>query len=174
MEEKTLGSRYIYKGKILNLRMDEVEMPNNITAKREIIEHSESVGIVAVDNDYILMVNQYRSPLKRSILEIPAGNIDPGENPEEAALREMSEETGFLPQRLDKLGSFYLCPGYSNEKMHCFLATDLIPHKKEGDIDENIEVIRVKADDLVRMVESCEIEDVKTVAGILLYNSRRS
>jgi ADP-ribose pyrophosphatase len=120
--EETVSSRVIYSGHVIKLRLDEMTLPSGQSIKREIIEHSGAVAIVALDeNNNVLLVKQYRHAASKALLEIPAGGIEPGEAPEATVRREMQEETGYLPGKLERLGGFYSAPGYATEYLHGFL-----------------------------------------------------
>ncbi len=113
--EKTLSSRLIYEGRVVKLRVDTVKMPNGRETTREIVEHSDCVAIVAIDDkDNVLLVKQFRQPVGKALLEIPAGGIEPGEDPVITVRREMREETGYLPRKVERVGGFYSAPGYSS------------------------------------------------------------
>lgn len=169
LKEKTKDSQCIYKGKILNLRVDTVELPDGRTAKREIVEHKDAVAIVPlVDTTQVVMVKQYRQPAGQVLLEIPAGVMDDGENPGGSARRELMEEIGYAPGKLTQMFSTYLAPGYSEEMLHTFLAEDLTPARADMDDDEFIEVVIIELDDAVGLIRSGEIKDAKTVCGLLM------
>src|SRR4030042_6308571 len=144
--EKTLSSKLIYDGRAIRFRVDTVRMPDGRETTREIVEHSEVIVVVAIDEkDNVLLVRQYRTPIKKELLEIPAGGIDNSEKPEEAVRREMQEETGFLPQKLVRLGGFYSAPGFCTEYLHVFLATALVPgwlHAEDTD-EISLELVRI-------------------------------
>jgi len=140
-EEKTLSSQLIYDGQIVKLRVDIVRMPGGRETRREIVEHSDCVAILAIDNDNnVLLVKQFRKAVEKELLEIPAGGIDPGEDPVTAVRREMQEETGYLPQKVERLGGFYSTPGYCTEYLHLYLATDLTPSQLFAEDTENIKL----------------------------------
>ncbi|MFC1978716.1 NUDIX hydrolase [Chloroflexota bacterium] len=167
-EEVTIESKLIYKGRIFNLRDDTVKLPNGRTTQREIIEHNDVVAIVALDeSDNALLVKQYRKPVEKTLLEIPAGGVEPGEDPNASALREMQEETGYLPKQLNKIGGVYASPGYCTEFLHLYLATDLVPDKLSADDDEHIELVRVPLSEIPQLISSGEICDAKSVAALL-------
>ena len=124
--ERTISSKRIFDGKILSLRVDTVALSNGIEATREVIEHGPAVAIVPVDDKgNVHLVRQYRKAVGDSLLEVPAGRMDQGEDPAEAAHRELGEETGLTAGKLDFLGSYFTTPGFTDEEMHTFLATDL-------------------------------------------------
>ena len=166
-EEKTMKSEKVYKGKIINLRVDTVELPDKKYSKREIVEHPGSVGIVAITEDnHMVLVNQFRKPVEKSILEIPAGKIEINEEPKETALRELYEETGYRAGNIEYLFEFYTSPGFSNEKMYLFLATELLEGHAEPEDDEYIEMEKIPLEDLIDMVLRGDIVDSKTIIGI--------
>ena len=169
LKEKTLSSRRIYDGRILNVRVDTVELPNGCVSTREIVEHRGAVAIVPIlDTDRIVMVRQFRQPVGEVLLEIPAGTLAPGEDPDDCALRELAEETGYQAGDLRKLFSSYLAPGYSSEMLHTYLATGLSKTEANTDPDEFVEIVVVRLDDAVGMIGSGEIRDAKTICGVLM------
>ncbi len=167
--ERVVASSRLYEGRILNLRVDEVELANGRRAKREVVEHGEAVAIVAVDDGgLVFLVRQYRLAAERSLLEVPAGGIEPGEGAEEAAQRELQEETGQRADSLQRLCGFYVSPGFCTEYIHLFLATGLSPGAAEADPDEQIGVERVSLEEALALVECGEIEDAKSIIGLLI------
>jgi len=168
--EETLSSRRLYDGAVVRLRVDRVRMPSGREAVREVVEHSGAVVIVAVDAEgHILLVRQYRHPIARPLLELPAGTLDGDEEPEVCAARELQEETGFRPGRLRRLGRFLVSPGYSTEYIHAYLATDLEPAPAGGGDEEEIQVLALPLAEVLRLVEAGELEDAKSVAALFLY-----
>src|SRR5699024_6883235 len=134
---------------------------------REIVEHPGSVGIIAItDDNHMVLVNQFRKPVEKSLLEIPAGKIEINEEPKETALRELYEETGYKAGKIEYLFEFYTSPGFSNEKMYLFLATELTEGEAEPEDDEYIETEKVVVKDLMDMVLRGDIVDSKTIIGI--------
>lgn len=169
-QEKVISSKVIFNGRALKLRVDTVRMPDGRETTREIIEHSEVIVVVAVDEkDNVLLVRQYRSPVGKELLEIPAGGIDDGEKPEEAVRREMQEETGFLPRKLVKLGGFYSAPGFCTEYLHLFLATDLVLSRLHAEDTDEISLERVPVKEIPAMLASGKFEDAKSIAGLYMY-----
>ena len=170
MKEKTSKSELIYKGKILNLRLDKVILPNGREAKREIIEHSGSVAILPlIGKDKFLLVQQYRKPVEKVLLEIPAGRIERGENLKECAKRELMEETGYQANDFKKLASVYLAPGYSSEIIHIFLARNLKKSKPNPDEDEFIKTVTLNKKEVLDKIIDNKIKDSKTIVSILLF-----
>lgn len=167
--EKTIETERIYEGRVINLRVDTVTLPNGRTSKREIIEHRGAVAIVPIINDHqVVLVRQFRQSAGRVLLEIPAGGLEPDEEPADCACRELSEETGFYPNRLTEMFYSYLAPGYSTEKLYTFLAEDLISKRSASDTDEFLETVTVNLEDAIGMIRSGEIADAKSICGLLL------
>ncbi|MES0278689.1 MAG: NUDIX hydrolase [Dehalococcoidales bacterium] len=169
MSEKTMPSQQIYDGRILKLRVDTVRLPSGRMSKREIVEHDDSIAIVAIDgDDNVLLVKQFRKAVEKEVLEIPAGGIEPGEEPVAAVKRELCEETGFLPKRVERIGGFYSAPGYSSEFLHLFVASDLTPEKLQAEDTESIKVERVPVSQILELIRTGAISDAKSVAGLLM------
>jgi ADP-ribose pyrophosphatase len=166
--------RLVYQGRVFTVQVESITLPNGHPLEAEIIRHPGSVVIVPVKDDgSVLLVRQYRHAIGRSVWELPAGSLKPGESVESAAIRECHEETGLIPDRLDYLGAYYPTPGYCDEQMHFYRATGL-RRPRTGDAaahpdeDEDIEA-RAFDRDLVRgMMASGEIVDLKTVGGLAL------
>ncbi len=174
-KENTVKSEKIYEGRILNLRVDTVELPNMKYGKREIVEHPRGVAMIPVAKDgTIFMVKQFRKAVEKELLELPAGIVEVSEEPREAAQRELQEEIGYKSEKLTYLFDAYVSPGFTDEKLSIFLAEDLVPSKLEEDDDENLDVCQYTLDELVRLVDDCEIVDAKTIIGILYLKSIRS
>ena len=169
LAELTIGTKRIYEGNIINVRVDTVRMPSGRDATREIVEHSHAVCIVPIDNEgNVVLVRQYRKPAEDALLEVPAGGVEDGEVSEEAVLRELQEEIGYTADHLEHLSSFWVAPGWATEYMHAYLATGLRESRLDGDEDENIEVVRLRFDEAVSMLKTGEINDGKTIAALLL------
>jgi ADP-ribose pyrophosphatase len=170
LAEETLSSRLVFEGRALKLRVDKVKLPSGRQTTREIVEHENCVAIVALDDaDNILLVRQFRKPVEKELLEIPAGGIDPGESPEDAVRREMREETGFLPRKVVKLGGFYSSPGFCTEYLHLYLATDLVSKPLQAEDSESISLIRVPLAQIPGLIASGAICDAKSIAGLLAF-----
>lgn len=163
--EKTIESKYVYKGKILNLRVDKVELENGKASTREIVEHKGAVAIIAIDGDCLLMVKQFRKAIEKDLLEIPAGKIE-NEDPLNCAIRELKEETGYTAAKWNFICEFYSTPGFSNEKIYLYCATDLAKGEAVPDEDEFIKIERLKMKDAIRMLKNGEFHDAKTIIGL--------
>lgn len=169
LTEKTLESKRIFEGRIVNLRVDTVELPNGKTSTREIVEHPGAVAIVPMlDHETVVLIRQYRQAVGGVILEIPAGTLNKGEDPFDCARRELQEEIGYHPKKLTKMFHSYLAPGYSTEMLHTFLAEDLEKVGVNRDSDEFMEVVTVHLRDAVEMIRSGEIIDAKSICGLVL------
>lgn len=168
-KEETMSSEIIYNGKIINLRVDTVELPEHKYQKREIVEHPGAVAVLAInDKKEIIFVRQFRKPIEEVLLEIPAGKLEEGEEPKECAIRELKEETGYEAKNIKFLNEFYTSAGFSNEKMYLYLATDLQEGECCPDEDEYVDVINIDIKKALDMVTNNEIKDSKTIIGILL------
>ncbi len=169
--EKTMKSEKIYEGKVLNLRIDTVELPDKKYSKREIVEHPGAVAIAPITDDgHVILVKQYRKAIEKEILEIPAGKIEIGEDPKSCAIRELKEETGITAEKVELMFEYYTSPGFCDEKMYFFIAKDLVEGEAKPDTDEYIEVEKIKLEELVAKVNKGEIVDSKTIIGILTAN----
>jgi ADP-ribose pyrophosphatase len=164
--------REIYAGRVVTLRLKSLRQPDGSTRLREIVEHAPGSAVVAVDaQGHVLLVRQPRPAVNADVLELPAGLVDPGEEPIECARRELQEETGYVAGRLEALVSFYTSPGFSTELIHIFVATDLREGVVQHDEEEEIEVVRLPLDAAIDQVLHGEISDAKTVGGLLAYMS---
>jgi ADP-ribose pyrophosphatase len=173
MAWKTISSETVFRGRVLAVRVDRMRLPNGRETQLDIVEHGGSVVIVPVDEeDGILFVRQYRHAAGGDLLELPAGTLEPGEDPQACAGRELREETGMGTRMLDEIGGFYLAPGYSTEFMRVFLATQLFPGRLPGDEDEFLSMERFPRADVRRMLASGSLDDAKTVAALALFFSR--
>lgn len=167
--EKPIHSQRLFEGKVINLRRDEVTLPNGRTATREVVEHPGAVAIVPITKEgNIILVRQFRHPIGQVILEVPAGKLDPGENPEACARRELAEETGFMPQKLRKLTAMYTTPGFSNEIIYLYMAEDLIDSDKLPDEDEFIHTETYSPEQIRQMIASGELCDAKSLVALCL------
>ena len=172
-EERTVDSRVAFQGRHINVRVDTVRLANGRLTTREIVDGSNSVCIVPLDDrGNVFMVRQYRKAIERHILEVPAGAMYDGEEPEAAARRELREETGFSAEKLEFLSFFWTTPGYCTEGMYAYLATGLSLGDIAPDEDENIEVVKVALKEVPSMISSGDIVDCKSIASLMLVLSR--
>lgn len=168
MTEKMLESREVYRGRILRVREDKVLLPNGKTGTREVVEHPGGVGILALEADgTVLLVRQYRYAFGRTLLEIPAGKREPGEEPFVTARRELREETGAIAESWTPLGSLIASPGCYDEVLYLYLAQDLHYGATDPDEDEFLAVERMPLDQLARLCLEGEVTDAKTVCAVL-------
>ena len=168
MEEQTLATRKIFEGRRINLRVDTVVLPSGRETTREIAHYPNSVGIVALDEeDNVILVRQYRHAVVKTLLEIPAGGMEAGEDPRESAIRELGEETGYTAGSIKQIGGAYAAPGYSTEFLYLYLATGLKPGPSRNDEDEAIEVVPVPLKNVPQMIRSGELCDGKSIIGLL-------
>lgn len=167
-EEKTLTSECVYDGKIMTVLKDSVEIADGKNSFREVVKHSGGVVILALkDDNTVLIVKQFRYPLKQTILELPAGKLEKGEEPDLAAKRELEEETGYRAKDWKSLGYIYTSPGYSDEKLYLYLARNLEyagAHPDEGEI---IKAYEYPLSEVIRMVKNGEISDAKTICAVM-------
>lgn len=167
--EKTVSSKTIFSGKVITVRLDEVLLENGNTATREVVEHPGAVAIVAItENSEVLFVRQFRKALEKDLLEIPAGKLEPGEDPETCAGRELAEETDMKAGKLRHIASYYSSPGFASEKLDIYLATNLLPVSVEKPGDELITLERIPLHQAVEMARQGQIEDGKTLIALLL------
>lgn len=157
-----------FKGRAFSVRVVSIRKNSGETTSREIVEHSDSVAVVVIDSNLnCLLVRQAREAPGKILLEIPAGGLDPGESPEDCVRREMQEEIGFLPRKIERIGGFYSSPGFCTEFLHLFLATELEPHVLHGSDTDEITVVRVPFKDTPKLIASGEIQDSKSISGLL-------
>ena len=167
--EPTIASRSVFNGRIIDVRVDTIRLPNGRETTREIVDHAPSICVVPVDaNGNVLLVRQYRKPTESFLLEVPAGGIEEGEEPEESTRRELQEEIGHTAAQLTKLTAFWLAPGWASEYMHVFLATGLTPAVLDSDEDEFIDVVTVPLSEAPNLIADGSIQDAKSVAALLL------
>ncbi len=168
LTEKPLKQEYIFKGKIVNLRVDEALLPNGKTARREVVEHNGGVMIAPLDSeDNLYFVKQFRYPYAEIVTELPAGKLEKGEDPFEAGVRELKEETGAAAEKIVSLGKLYPSPGYCGEIIHLYLATGLSFGRQNPDEDEFLEVFKIPLEKAVQMVMNGELPDSKTQTAVL-------
>ena len=167
--EETVSTERVFQGRRVSVRVDRVRLADGTFTTRDIVDHPNSVVVVAVDDrGNVLLVRQYRKATESELLELPAGVIDPGEEPLAAAQRELREETGHAASEMRELGYFFAAPGSMTECLYSFLATGLREDALPADEDERIELERVPFSEAVRLARSGEIHDAKTLASLLL------
>ena len=169
---KVIESKTIFRGRVVEVTVDTVR-EGEVTYQREVVHHPGSAVIVPVfDDGTIALVRQYRHPAVRYLLEAPAGTLRRGEAPEEGARRELEEELGFVSGRLEMLSEFFVSPGFCEEKMWVYLATELTRTEQRLEDDEILEVVRIPFSQALSMITSGEIEDAKTIIGVMLAAPR--
>jgi len=169
---KVIESQTIFRGRVFEVTVDTVSEGEK-TYAREVVHHPGSAVIVPIfDDGTIALVRQYRHPAVRYLLEAPAGTLRRGEVPEEGAKRELEEELGVVSGRLEKLSEFFVSPGFCEEKMWVYLATELTETKQQLDDDEILEVVRIPFSQALSMITTGEIEDAKTIIGVMLAAPR--
>ena len=170
----TINSRTtLHRGRVFNLIRENVTLDNGVTTDMEFVEHPGATAIIPMLNESrVLLLKQYRHSLRQYIWEIPAGTLDPQESIMNCAKRELIEETGYSARQWQKLGEITPVPGYSDERIHIFLATDLQPAEQNLDTDEIINVHDVGFSEAIEMIEKGEIQDAKSIAGLYLALNR--
>ncbi len=165
---ETLSSKTVYKGAIFDVRVDDVR-EGEIEYQRDVVVHGGSAVVIPVfEDETVGLVRQYRHAAGKFLLEIPAGSLEDGEDPEIGALRELEEETGYRASKIEKLTEFYVSPGFLTEKMHLFLATELTQTQQNLDDDEIVELIRLPLPEALKMTRDGRIQDAKTIIALML------
>lgn len=165
----TVGSEYVYRGRVVTLRIDTIRTADGREIRREVVEHHGAVAIVPrLDSETVLLIRQFRQAIGKSLLEIPAGTLEDGEDPDTCAARELEEEIGYRAGRLRRMFSQYLAPGYSNEVLHAYLGEELTQTQTRFDIDEQIELVPVRVSDVEPMILDGRIQDAKSIAALLV------
>lgn len=168
MTETIIDSRRIYTGKLVVLDAFDVRLPDGQESLREVIQHPGAAAVVPLDDDgNVLLVKQFRSASQTFMLEIPAGVLNPSEEPIAAAARELREETGYAPRQLEAIGGLHTAPGYTTEFIHLFIAHGLDESPLDRDVDEFIELVRMPLSEALALVKNGMITDAKTVIGLL-------
>ena len=168
LTERKLDHAVVYEGHLVRVEFDHVLVPNGRESQREVVRHPGGVAVVPLDGDGgVVTVTQYRYPIGRTLLEIPAGKREGDEDPRLCALRELEEETGLIPGKLTDLGSVFPSPGYCDEELHLYLAQELRQGQAHPDPDEILCLRRIPLDEMVDMILRNELRDAKTVAAVL-------
>lgn len=171
-EEKTIKTERIFEGKIINLRVDDVVLPDGRESKRELVEHPGGVSVLAVtEENKIVLVEQYRKPMELTTLEIPAGKREKGEEPIVTALRELEEETDYTCDRLEFVHSFYTSPGFADELLYLYEAIGLKKNEKVVQLDEDefVEILEVTLEEALELIKNGRIQDAKTIIAIQYF-----
>ena len=167
--EKTISSKLLHKGRNFSFKTDTVQLKNGKQTTRDIVEHPGAVAIIPIQGENIALIQQFRYAAGKTLLEIPAGTLEPGEDPLACAVRELREETGYAASNWDKLLSCYMAPGYSSEVIHFYVAEGLNQIGGTPEEDEDIEVVLKGFNEILAMIEENTIEDANTITGILAY-----
>lgn len=167
MQEKTLERNVIYRGKVINLRCDEVLLPGGNRGKREVVEHRGGACVLCVKEGKVVLVRQFRYAYGEELLELPAGKLDSGEEPICAARRELEEETGLIAKKLTHLFTLYPSPGYSNEKIYIYRAEEVEEGRQHLDEDEFLKVVYLPLEEVYEKIARGEIKDSKTLSALL-------
>ncbi|MDH6349130.1 ADP-ribose pyrophosphatase [Brevibacillus sp. 1238] len=171
--EKTIASQSIYEGRIIKLKVDDVLLPNGNTAKREIVNHPGAVAVLALtDDNKLVAVRQFRKPLEQTIVEIPAGKLEAGEEPLTCAMRELEEETGYVASHYEPLSAFYTSPGFADELLHVFVATGLTKGESKPDEDEFVDTLELTLEEARELHKNGEIRDAKTVVALFAWENK--
>lgn len=166
--EITTSKETLFKGKIVELELHDVDI-NGRRAKREIVKHSEGVTILCKKDDKFIFLEQFRKPFDKEILELPAGKVDEGEDTLKAAVRELREETGLKPNHIEKIGEYLSSPGFTDEKVHLFYATDVVEDPLPKDEDEHFNTYYLQKEEVLNLINKGELIDGKSLCAFLLW-----
>jgi ADP-ribose pyrophosphatase len=170
LTEKQISQKNLFTGQIFNLKLDDVVLPNSKISTREYVEHPGGVCVLAVDpDDNVIMIKQYRYPLQELIYELPAGKLNPGEDPMQCGFREFTEETGYIADKLELMCQIYPLPAYSTEILHLYLAHNLSLGQQNLDDNEFLQVEKIHISKVKDMIFKNEIKDAKTQIAIFRY-----
>ncbi|WP_084410782.1 NUDIX domain-containing protein [Paenibacillus glacialis] len=170
LDEVTLSTQPIYEGRIISLQIDTVRLPDGKTATREVVRHPGAVAVLALHEGKMLVVDQFRQPMGRCEIEIPAGKLEPGEDPLEAAVRELEEETGYRCGEIKLLQSFYTSPGFADELIHLYVTQDLEIGEMAPDEDEFLELSEITLEEAYRYIQEGRISDAKTIMAVYAWH----
>jgi ADP-ribose pyrophosphatase len=172
-EEKTIHETSLYQGKIIDVKKLSVRLPNGKVTDREIVCHPGAVAVLAEpEPGKLILVEQFRKPVEGTLLEVPAGKLEPGEDPRDAAIRELREETGYNAQSVELVFSFYTSPGFANEKIDLYYARGLQKGQASPDEDEFVRTILYQKSELEDLLKNGQITDAKTLIGVLWWSAR--
>lgn len=172
-EEVTISTKPIFDGKIISLQVDTVRLPNGETATREIVKHPGAVAVLALLGDKMLVVEQFRKPFDKNLVEIPAGKLDRGEEPLTAAIRELAEETGYDAGQIRLIHSFYTSPGFADELIHLYLAENLVAGEAHLDEDEFLDCSAISLEEAEQYIADGRIGDAKTIMAVYAWKLYR-
>lgn len=168
MREETVESEFVYRGRIINLRLDKVRLSDGRETLREIVEHPGAAAVVPILPDgKVVLVRQYRKAVEEVLLEIPAGKLEEGESPEVCVMRELEEETGFRAGKIRRILEYFPSPGFSDECIHLFEATELQEGRKNLQPDELMETVSLSVSEIAKLIKEGKIKDSKTIIGVL-------
>ncbi|OAB32822.1 ADP-ribose pyrophosphatase [Paenibacillus macquariensis subsp. defensor] len=170
LDEVTLSTQPIFEGRIISLQIDTVRLPDGKTATREVVRHPGAVAVLALRDGKMLVVDQFRQPMGRCEIEIPAGKLEPGEDPYAAAVRELEEETGYRCGEIKLLQSFYTSPGFADELIHLYVTEDLVIGEMAPDEDEFLEVSEITLEEAYRYIQETRISDAKTIMAVYAWH----
>jgi ADP-ribose pyrophosphatase len=169
-----INRRTVHLGRVIEVQVDDVEVRDGLNVRRDVVRHPGAVVMLAIDSEErILWIRQHRWAAGKELLELPAGTLEREEAPEACARRELAEETGFAAANWQALGGFYSAPGFCDEYLHAFLATDLTPEHADGDEDEDITLVPLSMDETMARIEAGEVEDSKSLSTLMLYLQKR-
>ncbi|MDR0266589.1 NUDIX hydrolase [Paenibacillus sp.] len=174
LDEVTVSTRPIFEGKVISLQIDTVQLPDGSTASREIVKHPGAVAVLAIYDDKMILVDQFRQAMGRCELEIPAGKLEKGEDPLEAAKRELQEETGYACRNIKHLHSFYTSPGFADEIIHLYLAEELRSGEAAPDEDEFLELYELTLAEAEEAVALGRIRDAKTIMAVYAWKLKHA
>lgn len=170
LNEVTLSTKPIFEGKVITLQVDTVRLPDGNTATREVVRHPGAVAVLALHDGKMLVVDQFRQPMGRCEIEIPAGKLEPGEDPMEAAARELEEETGYRCGEIKLLQSFYTSPGFADEIIHLYVTNDLAIGEMSPDADEFLELSEITLNEAYQYIKEGRISDAKTIMAVYAWH----
>lgn len=167
LTEKTVKQNVVFEGKIIRVRCDDAELPDGKPCKREVVDHAGGASVLYVREGKVLLVRQFRYPYMEETLEIPAGKLNPGEDPAQTAARELAEETGWQPASVEHMFTIYPTPGYSAEKIYIYRAHGVREGQVHPDEDEFVTAAFYPIDEVLSMIEKGEIKDAKTIIAVM-------
>lgn len=167
--EPTISTKSIFKGKVIDLQVDTIQLPDGREATREIVRHPGAAAVLALHENKLIVVEQFRKPLGRTQIEIPAGKLDPNESPDVAAARELSEETGYVAQHVELLQKFYTSPGFADELLYLYFASEVTQGEQNLDEDEDVIVKLITMEEADQYILSGDISDAKTILAIYAW-----